>query len=79
MNESSLRLAAETSRLAACAPQSGKLAKGFEVTAAAAAERSPFLGEELFAGSFGSGDDFVEALIAPQIVPARIEAEIAVC
>ena len=35
MNESSFRLAAETSRLAACAPQSGKLAEAFGVTAAA--------------------------------------------
>ena len=42
VNESSFRLAAETSRLAACAPQSGKLAKAFGVTAAAAG-RSPFL------------------------------------
>ena len=77
MNESSLRLAAETSRLAACAPQSGKLAKGFEVTAAAV-ERSPFLGEELSAGSLGCGNDLVEALITAQRIPGWIEAEIAV-
>jgi hypothetical protein len=44
LNESSFRLAAETSRLAA---RSGKPAKGFGVTAAAVvAERSPFLGDE---------------------------------
>src|SRR6266576_723648 len=43
VNESSFRLAAETSRLAACAPQSGKLAKALGVTAAAA-ERSAFWG-----------------------------------
>jgi hypothetical protein len=36
VNESSFRLAAETSRLAASAPQTGKLAKAFGVTAAAA-------------------------------------------
>ncbi len=33
VNESSFRLAAETSRLAACAPQSGEPAKSFGVTA----------------------------------------------
>jgi hypothetical protein len=78
VNESSFRLAAETSRLAACATQRGKLAKAFGVTAApAVAERSPFLGEELSAGSFGCGNDLVEALITAQIIPARIEAEIA--
>jgi hypothetical protein len=87
VNESSFRLAAETSRLAACAPQSGKLAKPFGVTAAAA-ERSPFLGDEpafarlrrgrLSAGSLGCGNDLVEALITAQRIPARIEAQIAV-
>jgi hypothetical protein len=41
VNESSFRLAA-------CAPQSGKLAKAFGVTTAAAAERSSFLGDELW-------------------------------
>ena len=43
------------------------------------AERSPFLGEGLFAGSPGCGDDLVEALITAQRIPAWIEAEIAVC
>ena len=38
-----------------------------------------FLGEELSTGSLGCGNDFVEALIAAQIILARIEAEIAVC
>jgi hypothetical protein len=42
--------------------------------AAAAAERSPFLGDELFAGSFGSGNDLVEALISAQIIAARVGA-----
>jgi hypothetical protein len=89
VNEGSFRLAAETGRLAACAPQSGKLAKAFGVTAAAAvAERSPFLGEEpafarlrrgrLSAGSLGCGDDLVETLITAQRIPAWIELEIAV-
>jgi hypothetical protein len=77
VNESSFRLAAETNRLAACAPQSGKLAKAFGVTAATA-ERSP-LGDELSAGSFGCGKDLVEALITAQRIPAGIKAEIAVC
>jgi hypothetical protein len=44
---------------------------------AAAAERSPFLGEELSAGSFCCGNDLVEALIAAQRIPARIEVQIA--
>jgi len=43
------------------------------------AKRSPFLGDELSAGTFGCGDDLVEALVTAQIIPARIEAEIAVC
>jgi hypothetical protein len=43
-----------------------------------AAEGSPFLGEELSAGGFGCGNDLVEARITAQIIPARIEAEIAV-
>jgi hypothetical protein len=43
---------------------------------AAAAE---LLGDELSAGSLGCGDDLVEALITAQRIPARIEAEIAVC
>src|SRR6266542_6010668 len=47
--------------------------------AAAAAERSPFLGDELSAGSSGCGNDLVEALITAQRIPAGIEAEIAVC
>ena len=33
---------------------------------------------ELFAGSFGCGNDFVEALITAQRIPARIALEIAV-
>ena len=33
---------------------------------------------KLFAGSLGNGNDLVEALITAQIIPARIEAEIAV-
>jgi hypothetical protein len=41
--------------------------------------RSPFLGDELSAGSLGRGNDLVEALISAQRIPARIEAEIAVC
>ena len=45
---------------------------------AAAAERSPFLGDELSAGSLGCGNDFVEAFITAQRIPARIELEIAV-
>jgi hypothetical protein len=45
---------------------------------AAAAERSPFLGDELSAGSLGCGNDLVEALITAQIIPARIDAEIAI-
>jgi hypothetical protein len=87
VNESSFRLAAENSRLAACAPQSGKLAKGFGL-AAAAAERSVFLGDEpafarlrrgrLSAGSLGCGNDFVEALVTAQRIPARVEAKVTV-
>ena len=52
------------------------------------AERSPFLGDEpafarlrcgrLSAGGFRCGNDLVEALITAQIIPARIELEIAV-
>jgi hypothetical protein len=42
------------------------------------AERSPFPGDELSAGSLGSGNDFVEALVTAQRIPAGIEAEIAV-
>jgi hypothetical protein len=78
VNESSFRLTAETSRLAACAPQNAKLAKAFGVTAAAA-EQSPFLCDELSAGSPGCGNDLVEALITAQRIPARIEAEITIC
>src|SRR5882724_13497511 len=33
----------------------------------------------LSAGSFGCSNDLVKALISSQIIPARIEAEIAVC
>jgi hypothetical protein len=44
----------------------------------AAAERSPFLSDELSAGSLGCGNDLVEAFITAQIIPAWIEAEIAV-
>jgi hypothetical protein len=33
---------------------------------------------ELSAGSFGCGNDFVEARVTAQIIPARIETEIAV-
>src|SRR5205823_14583435 len=36
-------------------------------------------GDELSAGSLGCGNDLVEALIPAQIIPARIQAEIAVC
>jgi hypothetical protein len=42
------------------------------------AERSPFLGEELSAGSFGCGNDLVETRVTAQRIPAWIEAEIAV-
>src|SRR5437667_1240766 len=35
--------------------------------------------EELSAGSLCCSNDFVEALIAAQIIPARIQEEIAVC
>jgi hypothetical protein len=45
----------------------------------AAAERSPFLCDESSAGSFGCGNDLVEALVTAQSIPARIETEIAVC
>jgi hypothetical protein len=45
----------------------------------AATRGSPFLGDELSAGSLGCGDDLLEALITAQRIPARIEAEIAVC
>jgi hypothetical protein len=34
--------------------------------------------DELSAGSFGCGNDLVEARITAQIIPARIELEIAV-
>jgi len=37
-----------------------------------------FLGEELSAGSFGCGNDLVETPVTAQIIPTRIEAEIAV-
>jgi hypothetical protein len=37
-----------------------------------------FLGDELSAGSLGCGNDFVEALVTAQRIPARIETEIAV-
>ena len=77
VNESWFRLTAETSRLAACAPQRGKPAKGFGVTAAAA-ERPPFSLLRLSAGCLGCGNSLVEALIAAQRIPARIETEIAV-
>jgi hypothetical protein len=40
--------------------------------------RSPFLSDELSAGGLGCGNDLVEAFIPAQIMPARIEAEIAV-
>jgi hypothetical protein len=33
----------------------------------------------LFAGSLGRGNDFVEALVTAQIIPARVEAKITVC
>jgi hypothetical protein len=33
----------------------------------------------LSAGSLGCGNDFVEAWVTAQRIPARIEAEIAVC
>src|SRR5215471_8407369 len=39
---------------------------------------SLFLARELSAGSLGCGDDFVEARITAQIIPARIQEEIAV-
>ena len=42
------------------------------------AKRSPFLGDELSAGSFDCGNDLFEALVNAQIIPTRIEAEIAV-
>jgi hypothetical protein len=76
VNESSFRLAA-------CAPQSGKLTKAFGVTAAA--ERSPFLGDEpafarlrrgrLSAGSLGCGNDLVEALVTAQRIQAWMELD----
>jgi hypothetical protein len=34
---------------------------------------------KLSAGSLGCGNDFVEAWVTAQRIPARIEAEIAVC
>ena len=43
------------------------------------AARNPFVKGELFAGSLGCGNNLIEALIAAQIIPAGIEAEIAVC
>jgi hypothetical protein len=45
----------------------------------AAAERASFLSDELFAGGLGCGNDLVETRITAQVIPARIEAEIAVC
>ena len=36
------------------------------------------LNDELLAGSPGSGDDLIEARIAAQIIPTRIESELAV-
>jgi hypothetical protein len=89
VNQSSFRRAAETSRLAACVPQSGKLARAFGLAAAATvAERSLFLREEpafarlrrgrLSAGNLGCGNDLVEALITAQRIPAWIQLEIAV-
>jgi hypothetical protein len=44
---------------------------------AAATERFLFLGDELFAGGLGCCDDFVEALVPTQIIPARIQKDIA--
>jgi hypothetical protein len=38
-----------------------------------------FLGDELSAGSFGCGNNLVEARITAQIIPARIETQIAIC
>jgi hypothetical protein len=49
-----------------------------ESPAAAVAERSSFLGDELSTGSLDCGNDLVEALITAQRIPAR-KAEIAVC
>jgi hypothetical protein len=40
--------------------------------------RSSFLRDDLSAGSFGCGNDFLEALITAQTIPAQIEAQIAV-
>jgi hypothetical protein len=37
------------------------------------------MGIESSAGSFSCGNDLVEARIAAQIIPAWIEAEVAVC
>jgi hypothetical protein len=42
-------------------------------------ERSCSLGGGLSARSLGCGNDFVEARVTAQIIPARIEAEVAVC
>jgi hypothetical protein len=44
---------------------------------AAATERFLFLGDELFAGGLGCGNDLVETLIIGQRIVARTEAEIA--
>src|SRR5262249_23072215 len=41
--------------------------------------RPTIAGNELFTRSLSCGDDFVEALITAQIIPARIQEEIAVC
>jgi hypothetical protein len=93
LNESSFRLKAETSRLAACAPRAVNSEK-VSVTATAEtiffSERRTRLRKttpkvfasrrrgRLSAGSFGCGDDLVEARITAQRIPARIEAQIAV-
>ena len=88
VNESSFRLAAECcgfatanpscGGLAACAPQSAKLAKASGVNPRDSRKIS-FLGDELSAGSLGCGNDLVEALITAQRIPHGIEAESAVC
>jgi hypothetical protein len=39
---------------------------------------SPRYQKQLFAGSLGFGNDFVETLIAAQRIPGQIETEIAV-
>jgi hypothetical protein len=43
-----------------------------------APQNVPFSDNELFAGSLGSSNDFVEVIVTAQIIPARSEAQMAV-